>query len=120
MSKFKAGDWGWCGLAKPGETMHKSGFYIHDVLPNGGYVVETNPGSYRIWSGVHLNGASLAEGCTGWDYVMPDPKFETWVEWLCVNDNGGIIRWFREDKTPSSTHDWFEKTGRTITREVKT
>lgn len=73
MSKFKKGDWVLHSVAKVGKDMRCQGYYVYDVLPNGCYVLELNPGEYGIWAEAYLEGATVEPRCTGWDWVLPEP-----------------------------------------------
>lgn len=73
MSKFKKGDWVLEGDAEVGRDMLHHGYLIHDVLPNGKYVVQVDETNYEVWSDSWFDECTVEPRCTGWDWVLPDP-----------------------------------------------
>jgi len=73
MSKFKKGDWIRENDAEPGDKIQQCGYRIHDVLPNGDYVVEVNANEYSVWADGRVNDCTVEPRCTGWDWVLPEP-----------------------------------------------
>lgn len=73
MSKFKKGDWVREDDVEPGDKMHVHGYRIHDVLPDGQYVLEVNDSEYSVMPESYLSGCVVEPRCTGWDWVLPEP-----------------------------------------------
>jgi len=73
VSKFKKGDWVRESDADPGDNMRVHGYYIFAVLPNGDYVVETNPDVYIVATDGYFVDDVVEPRCTGWDWVLPEP-----------------------------------------------
>lgn len=73
MSKFKKGDWVLESDVEPGDMVKDYGYRIHDVLPNGDYVVEVNANEYSVWNEGNVNDCAVEPRCTGWDWVLPEP-----------------------------------------------
>lgn len=71
MSKFKKGDWVREDDAEPGDTMREHGYRVHDVLPNGQYLLEINDNGYVLKTEGYLRGCVVEPSCTGWDWVLP-------------------------------------------------
>lgn len=73
MSKFKIGEWLRESDSVPGDSMRHHGYYVYALLPNGDYVVETNPDDYLVVNDNYFIDCVVEPRCTGWDWVLPEP-----------------------------------------------
>ena len=94
MSKFKKGDWLLESDAEIGRDMLHHGYFIHDVLPNGSYVVQLDPCGFELWPEAYIDKCTVEPRCTGWDWVLPEPLIDGPGKY--VNRSGKIVEIVRK------------------------